>query len=1278
MQIVCEYNEQLPQNNTIQKKTKETIINQKIISFNNENLSFENINKNKGILKFFLEINNQKSEKLNFFLKDIKSDVANNKEYNLKFGKSNEIKFSINFQNSSRNNIINTGGGNKFKDILSFFSNKAKESENVNKNNDSKIPQKMRYSATNDLNNTIKKLNSDELNKKEKSIREIKDNKIKNEKNNFKDDSAKVTLKNKENTITKIEKEKKNDNNLKNINEKNVKTNENRFEKTKSQDIKSITEIANTYNNKNDLNKKENIPNNEDLYENINIEKEQESKTEKNKNIITNNNPNDTTSNNNEENKNNKPFHKTIGDKIHNFFKTKFQNISNNFNTNNQPPKPSEIPRSSFISTHKTLSEISFTKTSSIIEKPRNSLLPKNNNNQNYTRHESISTIPNLTIESYLESTTYENFIKKNPKKIIENRETFCSGFFIASFPKKNGKVVENSDFFRPPCGHFKCSKLPAMKPEIIFRYPLKDNSNLDINNLAASICFPTGIKICYFENNPTIMKDYVTPITNQKGQRYYMMTYHFFHKMQNNIFTKEYEEHPLKHHLKRFGDAYLSMSEDELTENITKEIQESLDLCQELGFKDIVYIPYCLCLISKYPYVRQMEKSLQSIYYLMINNCDINDLIMFLIHSIPIPNINSKLKFNIPFYNNGIELMCPKLHDINIMNINVTKLLQWFSIDNIIIILRLILFEQKILFIDDNYERLSNVIDTFVSLIYPFQWIHTYIPIMSEEMTSYIETFLPFVNGIHSSLIPVVKKIIKELCNSNDEAFYMIYITENKINLSSIFKNNFIDEYKFIQENIPNLPSNLEKDLKLKLKKVKDEIDLKINNYKNEKQKIREMDKFDLKLRHIFIELFVDMFHDYYKYICVIDNDDVIFNKKLFMDKIPEYDKHFYEEFIETQSFQQFTQSIIENKEDYNYFKTMIIHNKKYSKYLFNNNKNDFSYYIIPDIPLNFEFPMKDFKKTEDKIKKIININKLNLDENGILPNTQRIINNIKNINNDLYDNKKCEIYLMPEIENNNSNTQDKEMEKFNMDFQKKVERKQSHENYNDKEKNNKKSLLADEKERDEVEEYIRDFTIKIFKSEKIDDLKIKKEIQSAVDSNIGREYFVNLLMKNIINNNMILVELDSFELLGSIIYNSLLYTLKIEETEKLLEQIVILVKSTKFIGKNDYGRTATLWENYKTRIQLNPKINQVNFWEIWYKLDIEYKEKNDKNKKESILNLCDVMIDLELPKSFIKNVVQGLTNNTFGKDSETSKNIFGVFIKKIVSAKYISQLQI
>ena len=261
------------------------------------------------------------------------------------------------------------------------------------------------------------------------------------------------------------------------------------------------------------------------------------------------------------------------------------------------------------------------------------------------------------------------------------------------------------------------------------------------------------------------------------------MMTFHFYFKLLNSEYNKLYEMHPLKHHLMKFADSYLDSVIDK---KATKMIQTNLELCQELGFKDIVYVPYCLCLISKFPYIKQMEVCLQSLYSLLSGfnpkeNNHIYEVIMFLINSIPIPSINTRIKFYLPFCPHSIEINCPKYKDMSILNYNLSNLLILFSVENIITIFRLMLFEKKILFVDNEYNRLSEVTDCFISLLYPFQWIHTYIPIMSDQMIKYLETFLPFLNGINESLMPYVKETLIE----NEDEVYIIYIDKNKIDIN-------------------------------------------------------------------------------------------------------------------------------------------------------------------------------------------------------------------------------------------------------------------------------------------------------------------------------------------------------------------------------------------------------------------------------------------------------------------------------------------------------------
>jgi hypothetical protein len=305
--------------------------------------------------------------------------------------------------------------------------------------------------------------------------------------------------------------------------------------------------------------------------------------------------------------------------------------------------------------------------------------------------------------------------------------------------------------------------------------------------------------------------------------------------------------------------------------------------------------------------------------------------------------------------------------------------------------------------------------------------------------------------------------------------------------------------------------------------------------------------------------------------------------------------------------------------------------------------------------------------------------------------------LKSINNIDEKKYKNKKCPIYLFPQFKEHYHAFNDKDMEKLNINFLKKYEKYKSDSNtinengeYTSNSKTlklklNKNNELITQKQKDDLEEYIKDFSIKLFSSEKLSiyDNKTKTEIQNAISTTYGRKYFINLLLQNIKRNNLVLLQYSYFIFLGNLIYNLILSTLKIEETEELLEQIIYLINSTNYLGKKEYSKNGmnviTLWDIYKPKFQAISKVYQTNFWKKWYEIEIgNREEKNDEEIQDVIYQLCDLMITLELPKSFIKNVLQEISDNIFGKDSEKSKNTFSVFIRKIVNAKYISQVKL
>ena len=934
------------------------------------------------------------------------------------------------------------------------------------------------------------------------------------------------------------------------------------------------------------------------------------------------------------------------------------------------------------------------------------------------------SSTKSLAPDVVLDSITYEKYLDqlktKKKKEYESNRESFCEAFFLASFPYKNGQVIENSNIFPAMCNHKDCSKFNAMKPEIIIRYPLEDTKNLELNNLAATICFPTGIKVCYSEDKPPKgVKDYITNITNQKGERLYMMTYHFYIKMSFEEYQKKYELNSLKYNLRKFGDAYLTFSEEEFNQNLVEEVQKKLEFCQNIAFREYVYIPYCLCLISKYPYQTEMEKCLQSIFNVMTEkenklNFEINDLIMYLIHSIPAPDKNSLVKFYLPYCDKEISLKCTTINRLNTVNIDLIKLTRIFSINNIIIIFRLLLSEKKILFIYDNYTVLSKVTEAFISLLYPIKWIHTYIPIMSDQMLKYLESFLPFLNGIHTSLMPLVKKIFNEGEIDESEDVFLIYIKDDSIQLGSSLADKKIKLNKYLQDsknNVISLPYNVEKVLRNKLTEIKEKFE---NNIKNIKKKYL----FDLNqsFRNAFIEVFVYLLHDYKKYIGMMDDDEVIFNKNLFMKTAKKEEKAFYEQFLETQLFEQFTQNIFSS--ECNYFnKEIASYGKKeknkesssISTNLFNVEKN---YIVKPDF----------LKLEEDKLN--ISIEKalsekykidLKKNDNGIILPSERIVTDIKEVSKDKYDNEKCFIYLLPEKKESNQNSkqeQDQEQEQENepependrSKFMKQLSdniahygsgggrrRKQTFINANMKVEN------LNEKKKDLIKEEIKDWVIKIFKSEVEDyknNPKIKTDVLSLINNPFGIKYFVELISHN--TQSVTLLQTSSFKLLLFIIYNALLFLLNREETDQVLEECVLLIKSTYNFYEERSGQNRSLIENpeFKKNISKYNKINQKNFWKKWFEIELTEKknilkkqneenddtelDEDDFSKQKILLNICMKMIEFEIPKTTIKNICDEINEKIFENNNELAEQTKATYINYITSAKFVSKIVI
>ena len=1324
-------------------QTKVFTIEKENVEFNKDISKFVSINASKGVMKIFIDINDKKVQNENqsesnfylLFLKDIKIKdqfqeftfkVVNNIEVKLKIKLKNKFNSSTNVGNlfqkfqptQKKKEEVNApksiiGTGVNMKERLAIFSSNNKDSNIRSSNSNSFLPKKL-------------KIPGNIINSK------FNDNKEIQKENNNKEEIIKEDNKNKENDNNEIKNEVINQDDKKENNEEKKEKNENKEERKEENkqemfysdvdDQKDEEEIVNI-NINNEINKK--IETKEEKQKAIDKRPSQlfsftnPLKFEEDKGDIPKPNENIQLRTQNPDKR--KDIQKSL--KIlekSSMFQNLFQKKTSEIDGKNLLNKSVDFSKKN-ISINAELNKkakkkveenVGLTPSSSspLIEKEKDDL---NDDMSFRSVSTEFSSCKSIIPEIILDSITYDKYLeqlKQKGKSENDKRESFCEGFFIASFPYKNGQIIENSnDIFPALCGHPECAKLNAMKPEILIKYPLEDTKNLELNNLAASICFPTGIKVCYSQDKePKGVKDYITNITNQKGDRYYMMTYHFYRKMMNDEYAKQYEMHPLKHHLMKFGDAYLTFREEEFTEDIIQKVQTTLEFCQDLGFREYVYIPYCICLISKYPYSLEMEKGLQSIFKVLTDekkeyNFEINDLILYLMNSIPIPEKNSLVKFYLPYVEKDISLINTTINGLNIVNIDFSKLTHIFSISNILIIFRLLLSEKKILFIDDDYTTLSKVTDAFISLLYPLKWVHTYIPIMSEQMLKYLESFLPFVNGIHSSLIPLVRNIFNEGEIDENEEVFLVYIKENDIEIGSSLKKKKIKINKYIQNNIISLPVNIEKELKKKLVDVQEKYEFYLKNIK--KKNNIDINQLDYRFREAFIDVFVVLFHDYQKYIGLLDEDEVIFNKNLFMQSIKKEERPFYESLLDTQLFEQFTQNILNI--DCNYFNKKV---ELYGKKIKNKESTVSSTHFI----LDKNYIVKpDFLKLEDDYYNIV-IEKtlsekykidLKTNENGIILPSERIITNINVISNDKYDKSKIFMYLLPEKKETNQKNKDEieiEKEDFRAELLKKFNAKKVFPipQLTEKERHRRQTHLKittretdlTDKRKELVKDEIKEWVIKIFKSEVEDykeNPKIKTDVLSLINNPFGIKCFVDLISHN--TQNVIMLQKNSIRLLGLIIYNALLFLLNYEENDEVLEECVLLFKSlNKFSVKvGDKNKTLMNISSFKANLMKYVRINQKNFWIKWFNVELKENQKNKKKeneeddididedendilKQQTLFQVCMKMIDLEIPKTTIKNICDEINDKIFGKATDFGKQTSDKYINNITSAKY------
>ena len=603
-------------------------------------------------------------------------------------------------------------------------------------------------------------------------------------------------------------------------------------------------------------------------------------------------------------------------------------------------------------------------------------------------KSQDIKIVPFDTIEKelILEPKILEGTETKISYSEINDLQSIFESFFIASLPKEEYSFAE--DINNPganicsqnmgQCGHEGCLKLPAYKAGLIFQYPPNDKNpqNFQITELVTSLCFPFGIKVCFGKYSekkkelilPKKPSDFYFVTTNGFNDQNYIYVYNFYIKIEIEEFKKTYKCDPIKNYI------------DILIKNNDRNLQTKFEECQNMINTQYVFVPHTCCLVSKYPYFREMRKSIYSILKLRNNE---DELLKFLKHIIyEIPDINRyklydlQLNYFTPhnlhpivlkskYYNRGLN--------IDIKNMKI--LYEYFQISLLLKIFKLMLTSQKLLFVvsdPSEYKNLSLVTLALLNILYPFNWKYTYIPLLSINMLKFLQSFLPFIMGIDNNMMEYAKNNYIEKQNN----ITIIYLRKNK---KSYIELENPDETAGIE--IPSeLKDMLANDLKTIIKKFsndyikEDNILSKLSRLANNTSQFTHFNKKERdeqignQLRQVFLKFFVELFGDYQEYTSSID-DTAYFNSESFLNTIPKEQHAFYTSIFNSEMFHDFLQrNVVVNSSLYKpdrYYNKYCIREKKNTfqriikrKKTFLNNENfnkgkETSKYILSDIAI-------------------------------------------------------------------------------------------------------------------------------------------------------------------------------------------------------------------------------------------------------------------------------------------------------------------------------------
>ncbi|XP_062277004.1 DENN domain-containing protein 5B-like isoform X2 [Scomber scombrus] len=167
---------------------------------------------------------------------------------------------------------------------------------------------------------------------------------------------------------------------------------------------------------------------------------------------------------------------------------------------------------------------------------------------------------------------------------------------------------------------------------------------------------------------------------------------------------------------------------------------------------RDTLYVSKALCLLTPLPFLQAARQFLCQLHQAVTSHTapplPLESYIHNILYEVPLPPPGRSLRFH------GVQgpILCqrPGPGELPLGEYPLGEAFTLLGVDNMVQLLTCALLETQVLLCSHDYQRLMTVAESITTLLFPFQWQHIYLPIVSAPLHHLLDAPVPFLMGIH------------------------------------------------------------------------------------------------------------------------------------------------------------------------------------------------------------------------------------------------------------------------------------------------------------------------------------------------------------------------------------------------------------------------------------------------------------------------------------------------------------------------------------------------